>query len=353
MSDVDTGGTTSRRPGTRVSWKLVMGGLAALTLAAVVGAAVIYKKYIQYDLIAARHLPPDTTAAARVDVDQLALYDPVRKHLLPLLDDSFGNVRGQSALPSRRKRIQVRTNIDLAIDLREILVARGRTWNDWVMVVAGKFARHGVVTGMAKVLAEEGARWRLSTDRKTLLGPRGLALGQASDGSVILASSRARLRMALPSQDTYRRIGLDNRAAAAAVADGELVRSYASSPAHFVAPSLRQLDAVQRVSVTVRLGHPLQVTVRVALRPGHDASVMKKPFSELLGGLVRLSALVPGRDFAGERAALQRARISVSGPHRLDVHFSWKPKEVDRGAASLAKAVRDWDGAVSRGPQGP
>lgn len=335
----------TERQGFQVSWKLVMAALAALTIAAAVGAFVIFKKYIQYDRTAALHLPPDTTAAARVDVEKLALFDPARRHLFPLLDDSFGNA-GPSSLPSRHERIEVRTGVDLSIGLREIVVARGPRWSDWVLVLSGKFPRTGVVTGMAKVLSEEGAPWHLAADRKSLLGPGGVALGQATDGSIILASTAARLAQALPRQDTYRRIGLDNKAAAAAVAAGPLVRSYASSPAHFVAPSLQQLAAVQRLSVTVKLGHPLQATVHVTLLPGRDAAAMKKPFEELLAGLVRISALVPGQDFAGERAVLGRAAISVAGPHELDVRFAWKPKEVDRGATSLARAVRRWDGAA-------
>ncbi len=338
----------AERRGLRVSWKLVMGALAALTIAAAVTAVVIYKKYVQYDRIAALHLPPDTTAAVRVDVDKLALYDPVRLHLLPLLDDSFGNARGPSSLPSRRERIRVRTGVDLAIGLREIVAARGPRWSDWVVVFSGKFPHSGVVAGVAKALSEEAAGWRLSADRRTLVGPGGQALGQADDGSVILASSAARLGQALPRQDTYRRLGLDNQAAAAVVVTGELVRSYSSSPARFVAPSLRELQAVRQLSATVQLGHPLQATVQVQLRPDRDAAAMKKPLGELLAGLVRLSALVPGQDFAGERAELGRATVSVAGPHQLDVRFSWQPEEVQRGAASLARAVRRWDGAAPR-----
>lgn len=346
MAEQAPADAVSHSRGRRVSWKLVMGALAALTLAAVVSAVVIYEKYIQYDRIAALHLPSDTTAVARVDVEKLALYDPVRRHLLPLLDDSWGGASaGPSSLPARRERIRVRTGVDLAIDLREIVVARGPTWNDWVVVVSGKFPHHGVVTGMAKVLAEEGAGWQLSPDKQSLLAPTGVALGQAADGSVILASSAARLGQALPSQDTYRRLGLDNQAAAAAVVSGPLLQSYASSPARFVAPSLARLQALERVSGVVQLGHPLQATVHVALRPDRAAAAMKQPLSALLGGLVRLSALVPGRDFGGERAALGRAAIQVAGPHQLDVRFSWKPEEVDRGAISLARAVRHWTGS--------
>ncbi len=351
--------STPRKRGGRVSYKWVMAALATLTVAAVVSAAIIYEKYIRYDRIAALHLPADTTLAVRVDVDQLELYDPVRKQLLPLVDDSFGSAAARpESLPSRRERIRVRAGVDLAIDLREIVVARGPSWKDWVVVVSGKFPHQRVVAGMAKVLSEEGAGWRLSKDKQELLAPTGLALGQASDGSVILASSRARLGQALPSQHTYQRLGLDNHAAAAAVVVGSLVQSYARSPARFVAPSLAQLDSVQRLSATVRLGHPLQAEVRVLLRPGHEAAAMKQPLSRLLAGLVRLSALVPGQDFAGERAALGRAQVSVAGLHELDVRFAWKAQEAERGAASLAKAVRRWtggraSGAAARPPSGP
>src|SRR4051812_42419021 len=65
---------------------------------ALVGGIWIFFKFVAYGRVAARHLPDDTTLAARIDVETLLISDPVRSRLLPLFDQG---VVGPATLKAR------------------------------------------------------------------------------------------------------------------------------------------------------------------------------------------------------------------------------------------------------------
>ncbi len=75
-----------------------------LTLAlAFVGGVLIYFKFVAYGRVAARHLPDDTTLAARIDVETLLIAGPVRSRLLPLFDQGLA---GRADLKARHDRFR-------------------------------------------------------------------------------------------------------------------------------------------------------------------------------------------------------------------------------------------------------
>ena len=102
-----------------LSYKAVYLVFFGLLLSAGIAAAVMYFKLLHYQRVAALHLPPDTTAAARIDVENVALFEPVRKHLLPLANTLRA---GDPRLKPRLKRLEQHTRIEFAVDLREIAV---------------------------------------------------------------------------------------------------------------------------------------------------------------------------------------------------------------------------------------
>ena len=65
-------------------------GLAALalTLVAAAGAWWAYRSLIHYERRAALHLPGDADFVARLDLEQVVMFEPVRKYLLPLIDEA-------------------------------------------------------------------------------------------------------------------------------------------------------------------------------------------------------------------------------------------------------------------------
>ena len=316
--------------------KVVVGLLVVLAGVIAVGA-LVYVRYLRYERVAALHLPPETTAAARVDLEQVVLFEPVRKHLLPLANE--GAQGG-----SRLERLEERTGIVFGRSIREVVVGRGATWADWFVIIGGRFGGDSLVPPLAEVLAEEGRRWTLSG--RVLAAPGGgVTIGQASDGVVVIGSSERLVRAALPQQDTHQKLGLDpSRSAAALAVSGDFVRGYALSPAAFVTPGLRDLGNCRRITGQLKLGDPVTASIDVELEPGADADAMKRGVDVLLASLKGFSRVLPGPDFAGERTALDAATVSRAEETGVRVTFPWNRADMDRGARSLAKAVRAWRG---------
>ena len=165
---------------------VALGGVVLGLLIAAV-AVSLYLRYIHYERVAARHVPPGSVLALRIDVEQVALYEPVRRHLVPLLG---GPSRSPGDAAATVSRLEERTGIKRG-DLREIAVARGATRADWVVILGGIFPR-GTSTGvLAAALAAEDPAWAPSMDGSVVVHRGlGVAVGRAADGSVLLGSSR-------------------------------------------------------------------------------------------------------------------------------------------------------------------
>jgi hypothetical protein len=325
-----------------LSFKLVYAGFFGLLLCGVLVVVVIYLGYIRADRVAARHLPPDVTVAVRVDVEQAVLYEPVRKQLLPLANESFGLEATHSGLTSRLRRIHKHTGIELAVDMREIVVGYGPAPGDWVMVIGGRFPKRGVVSGVGAALEEEGSGWRISPDRQTLSAPSGVCLGQAADGAVVMASSPSRLAAALPSHEYHREIGLAPEGPGGFAARGALLRELRGSAKSADSRGWGVLENVERVTGTLALGPTVDIEAYVDLTPGTDSEAARAGLEQALRAL---RDAVAGSDRAGERQLLERAELTSAGPGRVRLRTRWERSEVDRGAHSLALAIRNWASA--------
>src|SRR5688500_1201740 len=64
----------------------VAGGFGALLAVGSAGAVVIYFRLIRYERVVAPHVPRDAAFVVRLDVEQAIVYEPFRRHLLPLAD---------------------------------------------------------------------------------------------------------------------------------------------------------------------------------------------------------------------------------------------------------------------------
>jgi hypothetical protein len=242
-----------------LSYKGVYVAFFGLLLAAGVVAGVMYFKLLHYRRVAALHLPPDTTVAARIDVEDVVLFEPVRKHLLTLANTLRP---GDPGLKPRLKRLEQHTRIEFVVDLREIAVARGPTPGDWVVIFGGLFPKEKVVRGLREVFVEEGIDAQLSPSGETLTLPGGLAIGQSEDNCILIAASVPRLESALPQQNSYQRLGLAPEGPAGFAFSGEFLRT---SPGLFsVTP--QQSEEIERVHGRLRLGKPGEITTQVELR---------------------------------------------------------------------------------------
>jgi hypothetical protein len=317
---------------------VVFAALAALTVGAAIFSAVVYSRYIAYDRLALEHVPPGAVAVAYIDVEKVTLFDPVRRYLLPLVDE----LGAAGRFVPRLERIKHRTGLDPALDLREVSFCRGQAASDWVLVLSGKFPKHGLVAGIAVALKEEHRGYRLSAHATTLTASSGWVIGRAADGVLIVASNAAALRAALPERDTWRTLGLDNQHGGSFYLSGAWLASLASAASVRAEPALSALGSLRRVTGSLVLnGRDADVDVSVGLKAGEPAPAAQPRLQSLLQALLRRSRASGREDFAGERVALGRAKLQVQGPSELRTRVRWTHADMVRSAASLAELLRN------------
>jgi len=276
------------------------------------GGLLIYFKFVAYGRVAARHLPEDTRLAARIDVETLLISDPIRSRLLPLFDQGAPS----PDLKARHDRFRARTGVELGRDLREIVLSVSDA--GWVLVFGGKFPKSGLVEGLQVTLAEEPTPCVLEDG--VLQVQNGPAIGQASDGALVVASDAARLRAALRGGGTYLKLGLPPEGAGGFA----LLVSEPAPPgfAHF-----------ERVSGSVQLGQQVDVDVAVWLRPGASSEP-----TGIATAFATLGASAPSESAA--RRPLEHARIQPHREGEVGVQLSWTRPELDQGVEWLASLLK-------------
>jgi hypothetical protein len=262
-------------------------------------------------------VPEGSVAVLRWDVEQAVLYEPLRRHLLPVIDARLASSGRAATEPDGLRRLEAATKINLGRDLREVVVARGPRPDDWVLAAGGMFATSGVVEGLAALLREQGQPWQLTADHRTAQGPGGLALGQATDGVVLLASSRGRLEAALAPSRQSERLGLVTGHGGALALD----------------LSAGGTGVVTGMRGVLLLGNPVEIDLVADLAPGASRQRAPREISELVAAA--------GLRGADRRVLQVPAQLSVTdlGPDQVTVRFPWERAEIDASAQEIAKRV--------------
>jgi len=279
---------------------------------AFLGGLFIYFKFVAYGRVAARHLPDDTRLCARIDVETLLISDPIRSRLLPLFDQGAP----RADLKARHDRFRAHTGVELGRDLREIVLAVSDA--GWVLVFGGKFPKSGLVEGLQTTLAEEPTPSVLEDG--VLLVQNGPAIGQASDGALVVASDPARLRAALRGGDAYLKLGLPPEGAG-----GFALRVLEPFP-----PGFAQFESV---SGSVQLAQQVEVDVAVRLRQGASSEP-----TAIASAFATLAAAAPPDSAA--RRPLEQAKIVPHREGEVGVQLSWTRPELDRGVEWLSSLLR-------------
>ena len=278
---------------------------------AFVGGLFIYFKFVAYGRVAARHLPEDTRLAARIDVETLLISDPVRARLLPLFDQGVP----RADLKARHDRFRARTGVELGRDLREIVLSVSDS--GWVLVFGGKFPKSGLVESLQATLAEEPTASTLIDG--VLQVENGPAIGQASDGALVVASNASRLKAALRGGGTYLKLGLPPEGAG----------GFALSVKPPIPPGFAQFESV---SGALQLGTRVEVDVAVRLREGASSAPAR-----IADAFATLGAAAPPQSAA--RRPLETARIQPHREGEVSVRLVWTRPELDQGIEWLASLL--------------
>lgn len=291
------------RPGLTAKHVLLI--LLLLALATLGTFAVGYFRLVYYEPQAAQHLPADAVLVAHLDVEQVVLFEPVRRHIFPALNGGMGE-------PSLRSRFEQQADVNSAMDLREIALA----WFDdghWLAVIGGLFPRRGLVETLADVLAEDG-RFDCQLQAPTLHCGE-VIFEQAADGVIVLGSAMERVRQALRPTSPHRWVSS---------APLSLGWSNAWADRAIFSSSEAGLEGM-RVSVNLT-DQELSVVFEPQPRDVPEARL------EIWLDAARRAA--QQSNFAGERAVLARARVSErTGRPVIDSH--WTRDEVDHAALTF------------------
>lgn len=326
-----------RRERRAVSFRTLALIAALLLVCAAIGAFVAYRGLIHYERRAVQHLPEDTAVVARLDLEQVVLFEPVRRHLLPLVNEvplggATQGPNGGEARPDRLARLRA-SGINLAFDLREVLVAVVAPTGGWVVVLGGIFERDGMLDAIESLMKDEGVRCTRTADtlRFDLLGT---ALGQAMDGALILASSPAVLASALPATDRYLELGVTREGPGGIFFAPEQLRRWLGPFAAWLGSSW--LNQVKRASVTLGMGDELELAARFEVEAPPDLQSVRLGVENWLGAYDSLAKFVPKADWGGERAVLARARVIEASETSVLLSSTWQQTEFERALSSLA-----------------
>jgi hypothetical protein len=329
VPDPELGAPGVDRPGVSARVLALLGGAVALTLTLVVYVA--YRELIHYERRAIEHVPPGAELALRVDLEQLVLFEPVRKHLLPLFDRAPLVRRAQpaGAVTPRLQRLREKAGLNLGLDLRELVFARMPD-GGWVLALGGIFGSRHLLEGIEAVLHEEAGIHLRREGALLSVEYSGVVLTQADDGVLLVGSDAALLARAAPASHGYQSIGLEREGAGALAALPSWLDALRPEPA----PSARA--SVLRGMLRLDFGDPLELALRIEHPASTDMGAARRAVAGWLGMPADADQFVPRADWGGERAVLARAHFSQASATLTLGSSLWQRSELDQAARSLA-----------------
>jgi hypothetical protein len=343
----------------------VMGALALLGL----GAAAIYFVYFHYKPVAVQHLPRRCVVAARVDLVDVAFFDPLMNKLIPAIDEATRPPPPPvptPAGPSLKERLKVQANINVDRDIREVAACAFQDTTipsgtkdallgyRAVIAVGGRF-RSGTVPGLFEALKPELAPYAPRLDgageaaviRLTL--PAGsstitVLIGQAEDGTLLIAPNDASLASAKEQRsedEAHAATGLKQQGSIELAAEHfvfGIAFGMATPPTGFEA-IFKSLGNVKDAHVAITLSKSPKVEVSLDQKTEGAAKDTETALRRLVEmGNHELSAIP--KDWAGEHAALGSTRINREDT-RVDVKLDFRYPDIDRGAGEFSEQIKD------------
>jgi hypothetical protein len=301
---------------------VLVAAFVTVALALAGGSVALFWFVFRYTPTAHLHVPRNAAFVLRAELAELALFGPVRNELQ--------RARSDEASAKRRAEIEAATGVSVT-DLREALVATPDGVS-WVVLLGGRIARGRVVTGLAKVLnQQEQGKFAITEGEPALLTGKGVVVGQADDGTIVVGSNESIVRAALePSTEPVDGLRLPpNRALGFAVSS--LGLEGAVGKALFV-PGITVLRRVARADGDLSLGDKPTLEVRLHVASGEDPMAVGRDVESVLASARLMSMMMP--DTGGARTALQQAKLKVEG-RQVHIAAPWAPADIERAIELL------------------
>jgi hypothetical protein len=310
------------------------------------GFWTVYRLWIHYERRAAKHLPESAVAAARLDLEQVVLFEPFRQHVL-------GTMK-RLVTEAEWSELSEQLGVNFGMDLREVMVALGERGN-WVLVIAGLFPDHVLVGRLDAWFHAHAPDVCHAVGERLECPGLGIVAQQAADGSMIGAADVATLEQALVASERFVDLGLDLQSTA--IQFGWRVAAPSSGVPSLAAAGLALVPGSNVLGQTRAVGGRVlleeddaKVEVRFTPNDGIDVQGYSASLESARQTLQTLATL--GRpEAAGEATLLAKARISVArgaGASGVLVESSWPRRDIDRAAQLLGEALARWVDSVRR-----
>lgn len=313
------------------SWMLFI--IIGLLFMSVTGPLVFYFAVWRYRPTAVQHLPEGTALAVRFDGRELYQYEPFRKNIIEALDDA-------TSTGGRAARFKKHTGIDLKSEVREIIYAT-TDGESWVVLLGGNFtAPRGTRERFGdKLLAffdEEGVSG-FTIDGAGVVHGR-VHIAQASDSTIVIASSERGIDAALEPTETYKELALASSGAVSFVIDrpawNDLSQNRMLSPFGFQKP----FDHVKRGNGFLKIGREAKVYVDLEPAAGSSTEELASEWIEAQGKAKLGESSLP--DFAGLTDAFFSAGIKPRAQSVM-IEATWDRKRLDGLLVETGEWIRE------------
>jgi hypothetical protein len=318
---------------------LALFGLGAACVAAL-GTWIAYGQFIHYDRRALAHVPAGAELVARLNVEKVPLFEPVRRHLLPLIDKlPLLRTPPNDALSGEGRLARLRNmGFNIAVDLREIVIADVSEPPGWVVVLGGLYDADGFVPTVEAVLRAEAVTGVTRVGDTLRFAPSGVMLGQAADGSLIVASDPTTLASALPASEHSASLGLTATGTGELFATAEWLHG-GWSRLDQSASEPTWLGLLRSIGITLRLDSDLHLDGRLEAASPGQAHELESAIERWRQAQQLTAPSVPRADWGGERAILARTQIGQTAGSTVFFTSAWERAEFDRAVRSLASGL--------------
>jgi hypothetical protein len=282
-----------------------------------------YWRFVHYERRALNHVPPDALFAIRLDLQQVVLFEPVRRHLFPLLDElPWG--------PGGMAQVRELSGVNLSMDLREIVFAV-RPGGGWVLAAAGLMDAARLEQAVASVL---------NASVPGICGPHSnghrcgfFSLVTTEDNTLLLGSDEPSIESARAESIHYESLQMNKHAA---VSWGLKFQGSSELP---IWAGLEPLlsNGVARLNGEIELSDPLGVVLRLPAEP--TQATAGAGAGAVLEGLRATARELPESSRGELLALLSQATVTTEG-NTAAVRSTWSRESMTEAIERLAVWIR-------------
>ncbi|MBM4358905.1 MAG: hypothetical protein FJ096_12445 [Deltaproteobacteria bacterium] len=282
------------------------------------------------------HLPEKCAVAARLDVTAFVAHPAVKSQVTPAAEKLK---KGGDASGKGLQAFIAEAGIDPMTDLKEVALCaadlKQGPEGDFTIALGGNLKPGTVVAGIEKHGKAENFNFEELAGTKIIADKGGkMFLGQATDGVVVLASTKAGLEAGLKGSGGGAKLGLPLDATASLLIPGDAMKQALDGPG---TPFAAQAKDAGRALLTLDLAKSA-AQLRIAMKDEKGATEFAGVLKMLLGQMAQQPAMGGDPMAAMGMAMLKDAKIDAKGADTV-VDVAIPAGQIDELAKRLGTAM--------------